>query len=140
LKDGDRNSRFFHLSSIICRKKNSIEAIKGENEEWIVKLSEIREFVVGKFQHLFTEEVIEFPEDLENLISPVISEEQNSSLNQIPTPQEIKEVLFQMQSLKASGPDGLPPLFYKKFWPVVGKSVTLAVQKKKICLVNYSKR
>ena len=67
-------------------KKNSIEAIKGENEEWIVKLSEIREFMVGKFQHLFTEEVIEFPEDLENLISPVISEEQNSSLNQIPTP------------------------------------------------------
>ena len=64
----------------------SIEAIRGENGEWIVKLSEIREFVVGKFQHLFTEEVIEFPEDLENLISLVISEEQNSSLNQIPTP------------------------------------------------------
>ena len=72
MKDGDRNSRFFHLSSIICRKKNSIEAIKGENEEWIVKLSEIRELVVGKFQHLFIEEVIEFLEDLENFISPVI--------------------------------------------------------------------
>ena len=61
--------------SFVGKKKKSIEAIRGENGEWIVKLSEIREFVVGKFQHLFTEEVIEFPEDLENLISLVISEE-----------------------------------------------------------------
>ena len=83
---------------------------------------------MGKFKHLFIEEVIEFLEDLENFISPVILKEQNSSLNQIPTPQERKEVLFQMQSLKAPSPDGHPPLFYKKFWPVVGKSITLAVQ------------
>jgi hypothetical protein len=80
--------------SFVGKKKNSIKAIRGENGEWIVKLSEIREFVVGKFQHRFTEEVIEFPEDLENLISSIISEEQNSSLNQIPTPQEIKKVFF----------------------------------------------
>ncbi len=80
--------------SFVGKKKNSIKTIRGENREWIVKLSEIRELVVGKFQHLFIEEVIEFLEDLENFISSVILKEQNFSLNQIPTPQEIKEVLF----------------------------------------------
>ena len=33
-----------------------------------------------------------------------------------------------MQSLKAPGPNGLPPLFYKQSWHIVGHSVIKAVQ------------
>ena len=102
LKDGDCNSKFFHISSIIRRKKNSIDAIRGDNGEWIVKLSEIREFVIEKFHNLFIEEDITFPEDLENLITPIILEDQKSLLCQIPTAKEIREVLFSMQSQKES--------------------------------------
>ena len=40
----------------------------------------------------------------------------------------IKETLFGMKSLKSPGPDGLSPLFYKKYWKVVGQSVIKAVQ------------
>ena len=128
LKDGDRNSKFFHISSIIRRRKNNIDAIKGDNGEWIVNLSEIREFVVSKFQHLFSEEPPTYLEDLDNLIPAVISAEENSNLCRTPTPLEIKEVLFNMQGLKSPGPDGLPPLFYKKYWPIVGIEVIQAVQ------------
>ena len=32
-----------------------------------------------------------------------------------------------MASTKASGPDGMPPVFYQKFWHVVGSDVTKAV-------------
>jgi hypothetical protein len=46
----------------------------------------------------------------------------------IPTPIEIKNVIFGMQSLKSRGPDGLPPLFYKKYWQVVGNSVIKVVR------------
>jgi hypothetical protein len=61
------------------------------------------------------------------LISPVISTEENESLCSIPTPQEIKKVVFEMYDLKAPGPDGLPALFYKKYWDVVGADVVKAV-------------
>ncbi len=128
LKDGDRNSKFFHISSIIRRKKNSIDAIRGVDGEWIVKYSDIRDHLVGNFQHLFTEEPIIFPGDLENLISPVISEPENNMLCQIPSPEVIKDILFGMQSLKSPGSDGLPLFFYKKYWKVVGQSVIKAVQ------------
>lgn len=116
------------VSTIIQRRKNNIDAIKGDNGEWLVKLSEVREFVVLKFQHLFLEEPPSFPEDLENLIPTLISVDENSVLCRLPTPLEIKDILFDMQSLKAPGPDGLPPLFYKNYWPIVGSEVILAVQ------------
>ena len=128
LKDGDRNSKFFHISAIVRRKKNAIDAIRGEDGEWIVKYSDIKDYLVGNFQHQFTEEPINFPWDLENLISPCISEAENDLLCQIPSPLVIKDILFGMQSLKSLDPDDLPPLFYKKYWIVVAKSVIKAVQ------------
>jgi hypothetical protein len=128
LKDGDHNSKFFHISTIIRRKKNSIDAIRGEDGVWIMKCSEIRDYMVGNFQLLFSEEPISFPLDLENLISPMISDSKNILLCEIPSPLVIKETLFGMQSLKSPGPDGLPPLFYKKYWKVVRQSVIKVVQ------------
>ena len=44
-------------------------------------------------------------------------------LSRIPTPEEIKAVLFNMQDLKAPGPDGFPVIFYKHLWPTVGNDV-----------------
>jgi hypothetical protein len=93
-----------------------------------VNLSEIRDFVVGNFKHLFTEEATACPVDLENLIQPCISKSENAQLCLIPSPSEIKEVVFNMQSLKSPGPDGLPPLFYKKYWHIVGNTMIKAVQ------------
>jgi hypothetical protein len=126
LKDGDRNSKFFHISTVVRRRRNSINAIRGDDNEWIVKVSEIREFVVGKFQEMFTAEEIASNE-LEDIIAPSITAEENSLLCQVSTPIEIKNVLFGMQSLKSLGSNGLPPLFYKKYWKVVGHSVIKAV-------------
>ena len=41
LKEGNRNSRFFHLSTIIRRGQNSIDAIKLDNGDWILNKNEI---------------------------------------------------------------------------------------------------
>ena len=76
---------------------------------------------------LFNEEEVDFPENLDNLITPCITEEENIELCKVPTQSEIKKELFQMQTLKALGPDGFPVLFYKKYWAIVGDSITRAV-------------
>uniref|UniRef100_A0A2N9H0H1 aminobutyraldehyde dehydrogenase n=1 Tax=Fagus sylvatica TaxID=28930 RepID=A0A2N9H0H1_FAGSY len=128
LKEGDRNSRFFHLSTIIRKRRNTIDAIKSDNGDWIINISEIKSFVVSKYQELFTEEPTSFPPDLENLISPSITPEVNEAICQIPSHVEIKETIFGMYNLKAPGLDGLPALFYKKYWPIVGDSVISAMQ------------
>ena len=40
---------------------------------------------------------------------------------------EVKGVLKQMYSLKAPGPDGIPPLFFQHFWSTSGMVVTKTV-------------
>lgn len=56
-----------------------------------------------------------------------ISKEENSLLKKIPSQEAIKETLFQIQDLKALGPDGFPALFYKEFWPTVRDTIMSAV-------------
>lgn len=76
---------------------------------------------------LFSEGEVEFPTDLENIISPCITVEENAELSRIPTQAEIKDMLFQMEAQKASGPNRLPVLFYKKYWKFVGDTVISVV-------------
>ena len=128
LRDGDRNTKFFHISAVVRRRKNSIDALRGEDGIWLVNLSDIREHVVSNFQQLFTEEEAYCSLDLENLINSSISMPENAHLCQLPSPDEIRDTVFSMQSLKSPSPDGLPPLFYKKYWYIVGQSVATAIQ------------
>jgi hypothetical protein len=127
LKEGDRNSKFFHLSTIIRRRRNSIDAVRNHLGSWITEKKEINEFFLENFKQVFTEEEVDFPVDLENLIQPSISIEENTELCTIPTPLEIKRTLFEMASQKAPGPDGLPVIFYKTYWKTVGNSFIRAV-------------
>jgi hypothetical protein len=128
LKDGDKNSKSFHLSTIIRRKRNSIDAIKDEEGNWITCKKEIRDHVVTKFTQLFSEESVAFPLDLENLITPGISMAENSSICKIPSSQEIEATIFDMNIQKAPGPDGLSVLFYKRYWNIMGPTVIAAIQ------------
>ena len=124
LKEGDRSTKFFHMSTIIRRRRNHIDAIKSEDGQWITNPNQIRKLFFNSFKNLFSEEEVTFPSHLENLMPKSISKEDNVILKRIPSPEEIKEALFQMQDLKAPGPDGFPVLFYKEFWPIVGETVT----------------
>lgn len=59
------------------------------------------------------------PFDLANLISPVITSEDYPILDSIPIVEEIFRTIKSLGSTKASGPDGLPALFYKQYWDIV---------------------
>ncbi|KAL3825541.1 hypothetical protein ACJIZ3_021570 [Penstemon smallii] len=69
-----------------------------------------------------------YPSDLENLFPNVVNEEENNILCKIPSPKEIKQVMFSFASEKSPGPDGLPALFYKYFWSTTGITLVHAVR------------
>lgn len=114
-KLGEKNSKFFHFSTIVQRPRNNIDALKAESGTWISEASHIRQMFHNEFKSLFHEEEVDFASHLENIITPSITQQENNILSSIPTLEPIKNTLFQMKDLKSLGPDGFPVLFYKQY-------------------------
>jgi hypothetical protein len=53
LKEGDRNSRFFHLSTIIRQRRNTITEIKMEDRSWLNSREAIGRYFTDKFTELY---------------------------------------------------------------------------------------
>ena len=64
---------------------------------------------------------------VEDALEPKVTPEMNAALLSEFHPDEVKDALQQMHPLKSPRPDGMPPVFYQKFWNVVGSNVTECV-------------
>ncbi|XP_075663334.1 uncharacterized protein LOC142632901 [Castanea sativa] len=93
LKLSDRNTKFFHLSTIIRRKRNNIDAIRDEQGAWITETEATRSPFLNNFKNLFSQKEVCFPPHLEHLVLSSITEDENSELSRIPTPEEIKDTV-----------------------------------------------
>ncbi|XP_062028661.1 uncharacterized protein LOC133744595 [Rosa rugosa] len=62
------------------------------------------------------------------LLQPKVTDDMNFDLCAPCSALEIRAALFQMYPTKAPGPDGMPPMFFQKYWEVVGGDVVSAVQ------------
>lgn len=60
---------------------------------------------------------------------PGLSHSDRRWLNRAVSEVEILVAVNEMGALKAPGPDGFPPLFFQRFWPLVGSKVVVAVQR-----------
>ncbi len=119
LKEGDKNSMFFHLSTMIRHRRNFIAEIK---------LPDIENYFSSQFRELFQSSQSTITSELDELFTPCISEVENNDLSKVPDLQEVGDVVWSMHPLKASGPDGLLGLFFKHYWPIVRDQVVAAVQ------------
>uniref|UniRef100_A0A803NGA8 Endonuclease/exonuclease/phosphatase domain-containing protein n=1 Tax=Cannabis sativa TaxID=3483 RepID=A0A803NGA8_CANSA len=112
LKEGDCNSRFFHASIAVRRKRNFIWAIREEDGSWIEGRDPIGEYFRSHFMDLFTSSNPVFDSEMERILEPCISHDENFLLSTLPTSEEIKKVVWSMPPLKSLGPDGFPTKFF----------------------------
>ncbi|KAL5749548.1 hypothetical protein ACOSP7_024151 [Xanthoceras sorbifolium] len=83
LKDGDRNTRFFHSKATQRRRRNRIVGLMGDDGRWRDKIEEIEREVVDFYSDLFTSGA-EHPGSMEEVLSCVegkVSEEMNMGLS-----------------------------------------------------------
>ena len=84
---------------------------------------------LAHFISLFTSSNPLLKNEMLDLFSPIILEEENAFLCTPPDEEEILEALASLGATKAPEPDGFIALFYKKkYWHVVRKVVLICIE------------
>lgn len=107
---------------MIRRCRNEIIKIKNGEVGWVSGRTAIGDEFLKFFQSLFTTSSPNIPQDLENLIEPVLSVADNLLLTKIPDAEEIHQTLQKMALEKAPGPDGMTVFFFRfsgRWWDLM---------------------
>ncbi|XP_021751095.1 uncharacterized protein LOC110716771 [Chenopodium quinoa] len=113
LKNGDKNTSFFHTKASQRKSRNHIRKIQDAAGNTFCEEEQISEVLVRHFDDLFT---TGGQCDSDSVISKVDSEISAAQVAELAAPfdgEEVREALFQMHPTKAPGPDDDSLLFVR---------------------------
>ena len=109
LKEGERNTKFFHRSTIANKTHNRIPSIKDEDGQIHQSHEEIEAVLVKHFRDIAKENFPGREPFIKNLIKHIpklVSREDNCNLNRPVTEKDISEVLIDLMWI-SSNPAGI---------------------------------
>ncbi|XP_075645329.1 uncharacterized protein LOC142616340 [Castanea sativa] len=112
LRAGDKNTTFFHTKA---------------SNWWLEDVDQIGQTFVRYFEELFTTSRPKVEQEMIDAVQSKVNERMNTTLTQDFHAMEVEKALKQMHPLTAPSPDGMPPLFYHHFWPIVKSIVIITV-------------
>jgi hypothetical protein len=125
LLQGDANTKFFHAFANGRKRKCAIHTLSSESGFLVSEPAAIQSLIYEFYQGLMgseEEKVLSLSSDLwvgDKLVSP----QENDDLMRSFTAEELDWILKDTKSDTAPGPDGLPVIFFKKFWPLLRNEV-----------------
>jgi hypothetical protein len=128
LREGDRNTKYFHRKAMWRPKKNKIKGLKKADGSWCTEEQELQGMADTFFKSLFLKDSSINPDEVVDLFEPKVTDNLNDELCKPYSPEEIADALFQIGPLKAPGPDGLPARFFQRNWLLLKEDVVQAVQ------------
>ncbi|XP_024155779.1 uncharacterized protein LOC112163738 [Rosa chinensis] len=130
LRDGDRNTSFFHRRASNRRCRNRVKGLLNGQGQWTSQPIELSDILINYYETIFHSDTVDSIalETILDSMKPKVTEEMNRDLVASYTDSEIRKALFQMHPSKSPGPDGMSPCFFQKFWNVVGHDVCMAVR------------
>lgn len=128
LKEGDRNTRFFHSKAVWRAKKNRITSLRDADGTVHRSAKEMEKLATDYFQTLFTADPNLDHSRITQLIQERVTNDMNDSLCREFEEEEIANAIFQIGPLKAPGPDGFPARFYQRNWGTMKDDIVRAVK------------
>ncbi|KAK0592822.1 hypothetical protein LWI29_026048 [Acer saccharum] len=102
LKEGDRNTKFFHLSTLIRRRYNKLEGLKDLNGIWRDDRSSMVTIVVSYFENLFSNIPSSYDYGVLPNLFPRLDEGLLEDLNNPVSEEEVRLGLFGLSSVRVS--------------------------------------
>ena len=125
IKDGDRNTSFFHKAIIKRKKRNTIASIKDENDILQQMPEKISNTFVNYFRSIFASSNVNNGRPFLHTEMPHNSNDYTYS---IPDEDEVLATLKEMKRNASPGPDGFNVEFYIATWEWIGKDVMQLVR------------
>ncbi|GAU30291.1 hypothetical protein TSUD_385120 [Trifolium subterraneum] len=117
LKEGDANSKFFHGLMSSRRQSNTIISLQAIGRV-VEGVEEVRWEVFQHFCNHFRKQTVSRP-DMQGLSFKTISEDNSVELVKPFLLDEIKAAVWDCDSYKSPGPDGVNIGFFKDFWDLL---------------------
>ena len=117
LKEGDKNTRFFHRMAKAHHNNNSLDKIKTDGV-WLLEEQEVREGIANAYQQMLSED-LGWKADIGRIQLDQISQQEAENLEIPFFENEIHSALMEMNGDKAFGPDGFTMAFWQSCWDFV---------------------
>eukprot|EP00253_Pinus_taeda_P002372 PITA_02372 len=135
LREGERNTKFFHQAMIKHRQRNRILSIKDKNGNRVVEQAEIEQVLIDHHKGILSEPQADRMRAIQEIclaIPHLVTEDQNKALMRVVTLEEIEETVKAMKKGTAPGPDGFTVDFYQAGWHFLGKEILELVEESRM--------
>nr|XP_009598913.1 uncharacterized protein LOC104094650 [Nicotiana tomentosiformis] len=105
------------------RKRLFLHRIKGEDNQWIEGEEDISEAAIEYYEKCFSQEAQRIDLQFIDLIPKMITEEDNNSLINMPSKEEVKQVNFDIDRGSTGGPDGFNGRFFQQTWDIIEEDI-----------------
>ena len=126
LKEGERNTKFFHRATIQRRHSNKITHLITEDGETLHSHDDLETHLVNYFQDLLTEPIPDRSAAITRItrcIPTLVTQEQNDALLRPFTIEEVYQALQDTPKSKDPGPEGFTSDFFHYCWPMIRTEV-----------------
>lgn len=124
IKSGDRNTKFYHLSTKVRQKQRRSYILTDTTGRVAKDHEESGNFIQKYFSNIFSSPSTIDEIQLWGSGFPTVDSAHWSEINCPISQEEVKRALFDMAPYKAPGPDSFPAGFYQKAWAIVGKTLS----------------
>jgi hypothetical protein len=128
LREGDRNTKFFHSKAVWRARKNKIKRLQVDDGNWQTEQGSMGRMATAYFKNLFTADPGLVADPVLGLFEEKITPDMNEKLCSEFSDKEISDALFQIGPLKAPGPDGFPARFFQRNWGALKEEIIAGVK------------
>ena len=128
---GDRNTSYFHTTTMVRRQRNKIRCLMDGTGEWIYDEDKVKEHIQSEFSKPYTSELCSayLHSPVTNFSCCLLLDVEKCRMGREVSDEEIRAALWSRKAFKAPGPNGLHAGFFQYFWHDVQASVCQEVKK-----------